>query len=170
MKEKDILVDYQAHQVVIYAEKSDESIGPVQTGAYVTKNYIDEFFHIMGNLEKSLYEKLLNHEISPVYVFMTLEALTVSELASRVRLSKRKVMKHLTYKHFPNIRISELKKYAEVFNIPLANFFQIVSTKQDVKWRMGYNADQENAKPLTISQEKTNNPYIIYTKPEKNQL
>jgi hypothetical protein len=170
MKEKDILTDYKEHQVVLYAEKTDNSIGPVQTGAYVTKYFIDEFYNIMGNLEKSLYEKLLNHEISPVYLYMTLEELTVSELAARAKISKRKVMRHLTYKHFADVTVNELTRYADVFNIPVANFFQIVSTRQDSKWRMGYNAENENAKLLTISQEKTNNPYIVYTKPETNKI
>ena len=169
MKEKDILTDYKEHQVVLYAEKTDDSIGPVQTGAYVTKYFIDEFYNIMGNLEKSLYEKLINHEISPVYLYMTLEELTVSELASRAKISKRKVMRHLTYKHFTDVTVNELARYADVFNIPVANFFQIVTTRQDSKWRMGYKAEDENAKLLTISQEKTNNPFIVYTKPETNK-
>jgi hypothetical protein len=168
MKEKDILVDFKDQQVVLYAEKPDNSIGPVQTGSYVTKNYIDEFYNILGQLEKSLYEKLLNKEISPVYLFMTLEELTISELAARVRLSKRRVKKHITYKGFPKICISDLMKYADVFNIPLSNFFQIISTRQDAKWRMAYQVDSENAKLLTISQEKTDNPFIVFTKPEKN--
>jgi hypothetical protein len=170
MKEKDILIDYKDHQVVIYAEKSDNTIGPVQTGSYVTSHYIDEFFYLMGSLEKSLYEKLQNREISPICLYMTIEELTISELASRVKLPKHKVKRHLEFAHFPKIRVSELQRYAEVFNIPVANLFQVITTRQDIGWRMGYSAKIENAKPLTISQEKTNNPFLVITKPEQNQL
>jgi hypothetical protein len=170
MKEKDLLIDYKDHQVVLYAEKADDTIGPVQTGSYVTSHYIDEFLNIMGSLEKSLYAKLEKGEISPVYLYMTIEELTVSELALRVKLPKWKVKRHLTFEHFPEITVSELKRYAEVFNIPIANFFQIISTRQDNKWRMGYKADIENAKPLTISQTRSNNPYLVYTNPEQNKI
>ena len=170
MKEKDILIDYKDHQVILYAEKSDNTIGPVQTGSYVTSHYIDEFLYLMGNVEKSFYEKLQNGEISSICFYMTIEELTVSELASRVKLPLRKVKKHLTSLHFPKIRVSELRRYAEVFNIPVANLFQIISTRQDQKWRMGYKADVENAKPVIISQDETKNPYIVVTKPEVNQL
>ena len=106
MKEKDILTDYKDHQVVLYAEKADDTIGPVQTGSYVTRHFIDEFYNIMGNLEKSLYEKLINHEISPIYLYMTMEELTVSELAARAKISKRKVMRHLTYKHLTDVTVN----------------------------------------------------------------
>jgi len=170
MKEKDLLIDYKDHQVVLYAEKPDDTIGPVQTGSYVTSHYIGEFLNIMSSLERSLYEKLEKGEVSSVYVFMTIEELTLSELALRVGLPKRKVRRHLTFKHFPEITISELKRYAEVFNVPVANFFQIISTRQDNKWRMGYQADFENNKPLTISQTRSNNPYLVYTNPEQNKI
>ena len=169
MKEKDILIDYKDHQVVLYAEKTDNSIGPVQTGSYIACYYIDEFLNLMGSLERSLYEKLRKGEISIIYLYMTLEELTVSELALRVKIPLRRVKKHLTVEHFPSIKIVELRRYAEVFNIPLANLFQIIVTKQDIKWRMGYNAESEKEKPVTISQEETDNPYVVFTKPEINQ-
>jgi hypothetical protein len=170
MKEKDILTDFKDHQVVLYAEKSDNSIGPVQTGSYISGHYINDFLSLMGHLERSLYEKLQNGEISPIFLYMTIEELTVSELASRVGLPMRKVKKHLTPVHFAKIRVSELKRYADVFNIPVANFFQIIATRQDCKWRMGYKADVENAKPVIISQEETKNSYIVITKPEINKV
>lgn len=169
MKEKDILTDFKDQQLIIYAEKDDNSIGPVQTGSYMARNYLDEFYHLWGNFEKSLYEKLQDGKISPIFLYMSLEELTVSELAARVKLPKRKVRKHLEFKHFLKIRVHELKRYADVFNVPVANFFQIINTKQDVKWRMGYSSKAENAKSMTISQENTNNPLLVITKPEKNK-
>ena len=169
MKEKDILTDFKDQQLIIYAEKDDNTIGPVQTGSYLARNYLDEFYYIWGNFEKSLFDKLQNNVISPIYLYMSLEELTISELAARVKLPKYKVRKHLEFKHFLKIKVKELKRYAEVFNIPVANFFQIINTRQDANWRMGYSAKVENAKSLTISQEKTNNPLLVITKPEKNK-
>jgi hypothetical protein len=163
MKEKDILIDYREHQVVLYAEKKDDSIGPVQTGSYVAKNFKDEFLLLMKHLEKSLINKLQNGEISPIFFYMTIEELTVSELSSRVRLSKRKVKMHLNPALFHKIKIDELKRYADVFNIPVANFFQIIRTQQDMNWHMGYQADLEKTNNCIISQEKTNNPFVVNT-------
>jgi len=170
MKEKDILTDCKDQQAVLYAEQSDNSIGPVQTGSSVTGHYLDEFLFLTEHVEELLYEKLRNGEISPIFLYMTIEELTVSELASRVKLPLRRVKKHLTPQHFSKIRVSELKRYAEAFNIPVANFFQVISTRQDRKWRMGYKTAVENAKPVTISQDETKNPYIVITKPELNKL
>jgi hypothetical protein len=169
MKEKDVLTDFKAHQVVLYAEKSDNSIGPVQTGSYVSGHYIDEFYHFMGKIERESFEKLQNNEISPICLYMNIEELTVSELALRVGLPKRKVVKHLTHKYFPTIKVSELKRYAEIFNIPVANFFQIITTRQDNEWRPGFKTEVENAKPVVISQIATGNPYVVITKPELNK-
>jgi len=169
MKEKDIITDFKAHQVILYAEKGDNSIGPVQTGSYVSGHYIDEFFNFMGKIERESYEKLQKGEISPICLYMNIEELTLSELASRVGLSKRRVKKHLLPEYFPGIKVSELKRYADIFNIPVANFFQIISTRQDVKWRPGFNSEVENAKPLVIGQTATDNPFVVITKPELNK-
>jgi len=169
MKEKDLVTDYKEQQVVYYAEKEDNSIGPIQTGSYMSGHYLDEFFRIMGNLERSFYEKLQDQRISPVSLYMTLEELTLPELASRVRIPRWKVKRHLEMRHFKRIRVSLLQRYAEVFNIPVANFFQVIRTRQDGQWRMGYQAKTELAGRLTISQERTNNPLIVVTKPEEIQ-
>jgi hypothetical protein len=164
MKEKDVFVDYQAQQLVIYAEKSDGSFGPVQTGSYMTKNHITDFLEIVDNLNNSLTEKLKKGEISPIYYYMTIEELTVSELAERVGISKSAVKKHLDPKGFQNINVSKLMRYASVFNIPLANLFQVIHTIEDKKWHMGYREKPNKSDPAQISQLKTNNPILVETK------
>jgi len=50
----------------------------------------------------------------------------VSELASRVGLSKRRVKKHLTHKYFPTIKVSELKSTL-TFSISGCQLFQIIT-------------------------------------------
>lgn len=169
MKEKEIKVDFEAHQLILYAEKEDESIGPIVSGSYMAKNHLADFYQIWGSLEKELFARLVNREISPIVRFKELEELTTSELAARTGLTNRKVKRHLTYRHFLKASVEELQKYADVFNIPVANFFQIVSTKQDGAWNMGYNEEAAQKMALTISQEFTENPLLVITNPEKNK-
>ena len=167
MKEKEIKIDFKEHQLILYAEKEDETIGPIITGSYMAKNHLSDFYQIWGKLEKDLFGQLLKREISPVARFKELEELTTAELASRTGLSKRKVKRHLINRHFLKATVEELKRYADVFNIPVANFFQVISTKQDGLWNMGYNAEAAKKIPLTITQEKTENPLVVITNPEK---
>jgi transcriptional regulator with XRE-family HTH domain len=164
MKEKDVFVDCQSHQVVIYAEKSDGTFGPVQTGSFMTKNHITDFHQIADNLNNSLIERLKNGEISAIYYYMTIEDLTLSELAERVEISKSRVNKHLYPKGFQRIRVGELKRYANVLNIPVANLFQLIHTIEEKNWNMGYDEEMEKNKPIQITQAKTNNPLIVETK------
>ena len=169
MKEKEIKVDFKPHQLILYAEKEDETIGPILSGSYMAKNHLADFYQIWGRLEAELFAKLVKKEISPIACFKELEELTTPELAARTGISKRKVKRHLTYRHFMKASVEELQKYADVFNIPVANFFQIISTKEDAKWNMGHNAEAAKKVPLTISQEKTENPLVVITNPEKNK-
>lgn len=163
MKEEDIFVDCKAQQFIMYAEKSDGSYRPVQTGSYMTKNYINDFLKIASNLNNSLTEKLRKGEISPIYYYMTIEELTISELAARVGISKSSVKKHLDPKGFHTISVSKLERYANVLNIPLANLFQIITTREDKNWNMGYNEQTEHSGSGMISQVKTDNPLIVET-------
>jgi hypothetical protein len=169
MKEKEIKIDFKAHQLILYAEKEDDTIGPILSGSYMAKNHLNDFYQIWGGLEKDLFARLVNREISPIVRFKELEELTTSELAARTGLTKRKVKRHLTYRHFLKASVEELQKYADVFNIPIANFFQIVSTKQDGTWNMGHDEEAAKKMALTISQEFTENPLLVITNPEKNK-
>jgi hypothetical protein len=164
MKDKDVLVDFKPQQLIIYAEKSDGSFSPVQTGSYMSKNHIDDFFGIADNLKKSLIERLRKGEISSIYYFMSVEELTIPELAARMGISKSRLRKHLDPKGFQKISVAMLKKYAEIFNIHVANFFQIINTKEDMKWYLGYNEEAAKSQHIFISQSKTDNPLIVETK------
>jgi hypothetical protein len=168
MKEKDVLVDFKAQQFVIYAEKSDGSFSPVQTGSYITKNYLDDFFKLNDRLYESLLERLKNGEISPIYFYMTLEDLTISELAARAGISKYIVKKHVNPKGFQKIAVSTLSKYAYVFNIPVANLFQVINTREDRSWNMGFREETEISESVQISQVKTDNPLLVETKIVQN--
>src|SRR4030043_775763 len=164
MKEKDLLVNCPEHQLILYAEKNDGTYGPVQTGSYMAGNHISEHYKIVGNLNKSLIERLQNGEISPIYYYMMIEDLSVSELAGRTGISKICVKKHITPKGFEKVSISKLKRYADVLNIPLANMFQIIHTIEDRNWDIGYQEDIGSSKSTSISQAKTKNQFLVETK------
>jgi hypothetical protein len=169
MKEKDVLVDCEAQQYVIYAEKSDGSFSPVQTGSYMTKNHISDLHDIVAVLSKSLTEKLRNGEISPIFYFMTIEELSVPELAARVGFSKSAVKKHIDPKGFLELSVSKLKRYSDVLNVPVANFFQIINTREEMNWNVGYAEELHKNETVQISQAKTVNPLVVETKIVENK-
>jgi len=43
MKEKDAMVNFKEHQVVLFTEKEDKTYGPTQTGSYISGMYLDDF-------------------------------------------------------------------------------------------------------------------------------
>ncbi|MCK9617253.1 MAG: hypothetical protein M0R21_05400 [Lentimicrobiaceae bacterium] len=166
MKEKDIKVDFDPHKVIMYAEKEDNTYGQVLTGSYISKNYLDDFQQKQLHREEELLQQLQKGEISPVYYYMEIEGLTMAELASRAGISKRKARKHLNARKFGKTTVKDLLRYAEIFNIPLANFFQIIQTENDSRWKAHF---KEDKKILAIIQNKTSNPVIIETKIEEKE-
>jgi len=125
MKEKEGIIDCPEQQLILYVEKDDGTYGPIQTGSFLTKNYIDDYYEKRRRLEASLREQVRRMEISPVAYYMTLEDLSVAETAARVGLSRRKVKKHMLPGRFTKIPASILDKYAEVFNIHATEFLEL---------------------------------------------
>lgn len=148
MKEADARVDYPAHQMVLYVEKSDGSYGPLQTGSYMSKNYIDDFWDKRKRIEDEGFEKLTNSIISPVGYYMLLLDMTPSDVARRTGISIRNVKKHTLPQHFPKIRLSCIQRYAEVFGVPVAALFSLFVPPSFSK---------------KISYKKTLNPFVVIT-------
>lgn len=117
MKEKEGFVDCPSQQLILYVEKEDGTYGPMQTGSYLNKHYLDDYFEKHSRLESSLREQVRKREISPVAYFMTLTDPSLSEMAARAGLSMRKVRKHMTPDGFGTIPPAVLQRYAMVFNI-----------------------------------------------------
>ena len=117
MKEKDGYIDCPEQQVILYVEKEDGKYGPIQTGSYITRNFLDDYELKRKHLEDSLRNKIQNKEISPIYYYMVMEDLTISELAARVRIRIGKVKKHLEYDSFHSIKSETIAQYADVFNV-----------------------------------------------------
>jgi hypothetical protein len=126
MKEKDGYIDCPEQQVILYVEKEDGSYGPIQTGSYLTKNFLDDYELKRKHLEESLKSDIASGKYSPVYYFMVLEDLSLSELAARVNLRKGKVKKHLEPKYYRLLTTAVLEKYAEVFNIKVPDMLNMM--------------------------------------------
>lgn len=151
MKEKEARVDYREHQLVLYVEKKDGTYGPLRTGSYITKNYIDDYWFKRRNLEKEYLDKVMSGEISPIAYYMVLEELTPSELAARVKISKRRVRKHLVPATFGTATVEELRRYCEVFSVPLSSMVHVLVIK---------------SKNVSIREAGTANPYFSLMKIE----
>jgi hypothetical protein len=126
MKEKDGYIDCPEQQVILYVEKEDGKYGPMQTGSYLTRNFLDDYEEKRKHLEISLQDKVRNKEFSSIHYFMVLTDLTLSELSARAGIRQGKVKKHLDYQEFSSIKESDLQKYADVFNITVADLRRIM--------------------------------------------
>jgi hypothetical protein len=130
MKEKEGYIDCPEQQVILYVEKEDGKYGPMQTGSYLTRNFLEDYEDKRKHLENSLMEKVRNKEASAIYYYMVLEELTISELSARVGLRKGKVMKHLEFNSFSTIKEGVLQKYSEVFNVPVTDLHRIMGMSE----------------------------------------
>ena len=165
MKEKDAYIDYEPQQLIMYVEREDGSFGPIQTGSYISKNYLDDFWEKMMKLRNSLLEKLKNNEITPVYFYKLIHDFNDVELSRRTGIPVYKVKKHQKVNAFKKAKLSDLYKYAYAFDIPVSNLFQtIVVEGKDDK----VDAD-ENKQPVMVKQTRTENPFMVITKIELNK-
>ena len=154
MKEKELYIDFLPQQSVYFVEKEDESYGPVVSGSQLAKNYLDDFFEKRSKLEKDLREQLKKGKISPVYYYMIMQEFGEGDLAARAGISIKKLKKHYQLKYFAKLRLSQLRKYAEAFDIPLVKMFNLMLIRQ------------EYANKLTIEYLETTNPYFVVAKIE----
>lgn len=145
MKEKDAQVDYESHKMTVFVEKEDGSYGTIQTGSYLAKNYLDEFWVNMKHFKNTAFSQLANNEISPIAYYLITKEMAAADVAVRIGISASQVKKHMTPRHFGTMKLSVAQQYAEVFGIPVANLFQIA-------------ADDEKAD--LIQQKNTKNPFV----------
>jgi len=153
MKEKDARFNNE-HQLVLYVEKEDGTYGPIQTGSYMVAHHFDDYLEKQKRLEADCLAKLCDGEISQIGYYMTLTNISEADLGCRVGISARKVRRHKDPKHFAKIGLPLVKRYAEVFGVPVANMFQILTPEN----------------PETkIYQQKTQNSLVVITKVRTGQ-
>lgn len=154
MKEKELFVDYEAQQLVYYVEKEDASYGQVVSGSYLAKHYLDDYFSKVKHWDESMRKQLEKGEISPIYYYMIMQSFGEGDLASRVKVCKRRLKKHFKMEHFVKMKLSMLKRYADAFDIPLVNMFQLLVVPQ------------QDTDKVRLTQKETANPYLSVTKVE----
>jgi DNA-binding XRE family transcriptional regulator len=111
---------------VVYVEKEDGSYGPVETGSVMVKEYFDDFLTKRRHLEATLRADLLQGRISIIAYYATLLSMGEGDLAARIGVSRRRLRAHLTPGGFAKLRLETVRRYAEIFDIPVANLFQII--------------------------------------------
>ena len=144
MKEKDAQFDSE-RRLVMYVEKNNGAYSPIETGSYMIETHFDDFLEKRKHLEEKLNKQLIHSEINPLEYYRVLLNIGIADLARRVGVSNRKVKKHLSVKHFGKINLALLRKYADVFRVPVASLFQLIDIE-----------DQN----LNLKQVKTQNPFI----------
>jgi transcriptional regulator with XRE-family HTH domain len=168
MKEKEGFVDYPEQQMILYVEKDDGKYGPMQTGSYISANYMDDYVYKRRNLEETLREQLTGGSISPVKYYMILVDLSLSELAARAGIRKSRVKKHLEPQHFGSVTVEEMRKYAAVFNVPVANLLQVVLINNHGKLESNFILENK-AEKFSVGHSQTRNPYIVLTTIEERR-
>ena len=150
MKERDAKVD-GGHTIVLYVEKDDHTYGTIQTGAFMAKNYLSDFYENRARIAEKCRARLTQGEISPVAYHMTLLDIGEADLASRAGVSCRALRRHMTPGGFAGMTLSMAARYAEVFDIPVADLFQV--------WRPHAAA--------RVRREKTSSPLVVVTEVER---
>jgi hypothetical protein len=87
---------------------------------------IDSFFAQRADLFERLSRELLAGEISPVAFFMDYWNMDLKDTAARMRLRPSAVRRHRTAKGFARVRVETLQRYARLFDVAVADFFQFL--------------------------------------------
>jgi len=146
VKEQDANIDSD-RKFVIYVEKEDATYGPVEAGSIMLRDYFDDYLEKRKNLVDQCRQRLEADEISPVAYYAILINIGESDLACRVGVSRRALRKHMKPAGFARISLSLARRYAEVFDIPVANMFQILLPEGTTQ----------------VHYEKTQSPMVVLT-------
>ena len=150
MREEEAKVE-DGHKLMLYVEKENHSYGPMVTGSYMTKTYIGDFMEKRDKLRQQCQERLVNGEISPVASYMIQLGLGEADLAARVGISRRRLRRHLKPDGFASIPLRQIRRYAEIFAVPVADLFQIVVAGDGV----------------CLSSEETASPFLVLTRADR---
>ena len=154
MKEKDAQINFDLHPLVLFVEKEDGSYDRTETASYLSSNYLDDYLDKLKKWDKELKAQLEKSEISPVYYYMIMLEFGEGDLASRLGISKRRLKKHFKMSAFEKISLKLLKRYADVFDVPVSNMLHFVVI------------NEKDLKKLKINHRKSANPYISFSKIE----
>lgn len=86
---------------------------------------IDTYYEQQQILLERLAPRVLAGEISPIAAYMELQRMTVVDAAARLRLRRGVVRSHMTRQGFERATVETLARYARLFDVSVADFFQI---------------------------------------------
>jgi hypothetical protein len=124
MKEKDLYIENNTHEIILFAEKEDESYEAIKCGSFAVKHYLGDYILMKENLDKALRKDLKSGNITPVYYYMLMQDMGPGDLARRVGISRRKLRKHFRPGVFAKLNDDTLQKYAVVFGITVEQLKQ----------------------------------------------
>ena len=79
-----------------------------------------------------LHGRLFAGELSPVGFFLELQRLSPEEVAKRMRLRASVVKRHSSPAGFEQVPIETLRRYARLFDVAVADFFEFVELAEDL--------------------------------------
>jgi transcriptional regulator with XRE-family HTH domain len=103
---------------------------------------IDSFYAQRQVEFERLKHQMLRGEISPIGFCLTYQNMTAADLAARMGLSRRQVKRHLRPKGFAAVTVEQLQKYARVFDVGVADFFQFLVEGKGVNVSVEQSADR----------------------------
>jgi hypothetical protein len=120
----------ESTRVIMFDKDEKGECVPKKTGLVLSSNSTfnlgEEYYKTRHNELMRLKEDLLNKKISPVKLFIDYFLMDAKDVASRVQIPFSKLKKFSTYEGFKNIDVKTLIKFAELFDIGVADFFQMI--------------------------------------------
>ena len=119
-------------RLVMYETGADGKCAP----EYVTASFdgeIDSYYEQRWVELQRLRKQLTEGAISPVRLFMEYHHMTLKDVASRMRMPAFRVRRHLTPKGFGKVKVAVLQRYARLFDVAVADFFQFTCLPDGVE-------------------------------------
>ncbi len=113
-------------RLVLY-KKDEEGKTVAQRVKSDLDDQIATFYEQRRTELERLQRELVQGRISPISLFMQYENMTLADLAARIKLSRRKVKRHLTAAGFRDVTVEQLQRYAKVFDVAVCEFFQFIT-------------------------------------------
>jgi len=118
----------------------------------VTHDDVQSYYVQRFKEEQRLIEEIVQGKISPLALFLESYRMTVADLAKRAGLRQGTVKKHLTPKGFDEARVADLRRYARIFALSVADFFAFARLGEGVTLAVADHQDHL-VQILTIAQK-----------------
>jgi hypothetical protein len=93
---------------------------------------IETYYQQRAKELKRLHAEVLDGEISPIGFFIRYQHIDPKDVAARVKLRPKVVLKHMSLDGFKTARIQDLINYARVFDVAVSDFFDFSFIDEDI--------------------------------------